>query len=447
MMLLRPLSVFFLSLTLLAACTETPSDPGTGSGSGSDSVDGGGNGNETDDTPTLTVTDVTPTDLSAGETLTIEGEALQGDDSETTVWIDEQELEIESASDNEIVVLVPEGTASGTLRVQVGDEEADGPDITVEPADDSGGDSNGDDPGSDDPASYSVSGTVVDQESGTPVEGAVITTNDDTPIEDVSDASGQFELSGMEGPVQLTVSHDNREAPIQSRLVLGETSDLEWELAGSLSDPDDGRITYQYREDCSQGTGCDVPFDIWVADPNGSNKEQLTDDSGWDLQPDWSSDRSRIVFASNRNQDDGAYILWVMDADGDNQESLEVEGFSPAWSPADDRILFILNGEIHETDLQGNTSLVHSPSQGNASTPAWSPDGSHILFTIRDGSDSTIWAVEEDGDHPTRLSESGTTGTDPDWHPRGDGILFADGSPASLSRMYLMDLDGQNRHR
>ncbi|MGM0506049.1 MAG: hypothetical protein ACQER4_02535, partial [Bacteroidota bacterium] len=32
-------------------------------------------------------------------------------------------------------------------------------------------------------------------------------------------------------------------------------------------------------------------------------------------------------------------------------------------------------------------------------------------------------------------------------HPRGDGILFADGSPASLSRMYLMDLDGQNRHR
>lgn len=445
MIQIRPLLALLPFLLLLAvACSDNPADPGSGTN------DGGGTPNEGGDeeTPELVISGAEPTTVEEGATITIKGEALLTNNAETTVYIDEQELVIEEARSTELVVTIPDGTQSGTLRVVVGDVEESGPEIIVEPADDSGG--SGDDDGTPtDPGTsgYTVSGTVVDQASGSPVEGALLSTNDVTPIEATSDASGAFELSGLEGPVQITIAHENLEAPIRSRLTLGETSDLEWELTASLEDPEQGRITYQYREACSQGTGCDIPFDIWVADPNGLNKEKLTDDGGYDLQPDWAPDRSRIVYASNRGRDDGAYLLWVMDDDGGNQESLEVEGFSPAWHPTEERILFILNGEIHETDLQGNTALVYAPTQGSAADPAWSPGGSHILFTLRDGSDSAVWAVEADGDYPTRLSESGTTGSTPDWHPRGDGILFADGSPASLSRMYLMDLDGQNRRR
>ncbi|MEX1212463.1 MAG: IPT/TIG domain-containing protein [Balneolaceae bacterium] len=444
---IRPiLAILPFLLLLTISCSETPSAPGIDSGSGNN--DGGGTPNDGggEETPELVVSGVEPTTVQEGATLTIEGEELVSNDAETTVYIDDQELVIEEASSSELVVNVPEGTESGTLRVVVGDVEENGPEITVEPADDSGG-TGSDSPTDPGPTAYTVSGTILEQGSSTPVEGAVIRTNDETPIETTSDASGAFELSDLKGPVQLTISHENLQAPLRSRLVLGETSNLEWELASSFTDPEDGQMTYQYREACSQGTGCDIPFDIWIADSNGNNREKLTDDTGWDLQPDWSPDREQIVFASDRDRDDGAYYLWVMDADGGNQESLGVEGFSPTWSPKEERILFVLNGEIYETDLQGNTSLVHAPSQGSAASPAWSPDGSHILFTLRDGSTSTIWAVEADGDHPGQLSESGTTGTDPDWHPRGDGILFADGSPATLSRMYLMDLDGQNRHR
>ena len=83
----------------------------------------------------------------------------------------------------------------------------------------------------------------------------------------------------------------------------------------------------------SRGTG---DQSIYVMDPDGSNVRQLAHVEGvTSFLPDWSPDRKRIVFSSNRTGpwDD----LYVMEADGGNVRQLtdtpEVSEGNAAWSP------------------------------------------------------------------------------------------------------------------
>jgi len=51
-------------------------------------------------------------------------------------------------------------------------------------------------------------------------------------------------------------------------------------------------------------------------DLDGTNLQQLTDNDDFDSSPAWSPDGNRITFMSDRN---GDYEIFVMDADGTNQ--------------------------------------------------------------------------------------------------------------------------------
>ena len=75
--------------------------------------------------------------------------------------------------------------------------------------------------------------------------------------------------------------------------------------------PDGSRIAFtSYR---------DGNWDIYVMDADGSNQQRLTDNPAVDRMPSWSADGSRIAFVSGR---DGNWDIYVMDADGSNQQRL-----------------------------------------------------------------------------------------------------------------------------
>lgn len=63
----------------------------------------------------------------------------------------------------------------------------------------------------------------------------------------------------------------------------------------------------------------DGDADIYVADVDGMNVLQLTDNIAYDSKPAWSPDGSRIAFASDRS---GYTEIYVMDADGNNPTRL-----------------------------------------------------------------------------------------------------------------------------
>jgi len=81
--------------------------------------------------------------------------------------------------------------------------------------------------------------------------------------------------------------------------------------------------------------------EIYTVSPDGRSLTQLTNSPGWDGEPVWSPDGSRIAFSSSRSEDRD---IFVMNADGSELMSL-VRGPGdqrrPSWSPDGSSIAYV----------------------------------------------------------------------------------------------------------
>ncbi|MCI0403895.1 MAG: hypothetical protein L0212_10280 [Acidobacteria bacterium] len=204
---------------------------------------------------------------------------------------------------------------------------------------------------------------------------------------------------------------------------------------------------------------------IYLMTPDGSNVRRLAYVEGvtsW--LADWSPDRKRIVFSSNRTGpwDD----LYVMDADGRNVRQLtdspEASEHDAAWSPdgshiAYDRAAITADGtrqnaQLWIIDADGSNARPLTGGSRNM-RPAWSPDGSTIAFMSdrhaevdinligTDDGDLEIYLVERDGSNVRRLTECAETAGGPAWSPDGQRIAF------SCRGLWVMNADGRNQRR
>ena len=74
--------------------------------------------------------------------------------------------------------------------------------------------------------------------------------------------------------------------------------------------------------------------EIYVMDADGGNQQNLTNNPSDDNSPSWSPDGERIVFWSYRKGHFQSAEIYVMDAAGGNQQRLTNNrhgDFSPAW--------------------------------------------------------------------------------------------------------------------
>lgn len=154
-----------------------------------------------------------------------------------------------------------------------------------------------------------------------------------------------------------------------------QLADLGFTLDVAVS-PDGRRIAYSQNAE------------LFVADLNGANRRQLTDDDTGDASPAWSPDGSKLAFVSNRAESAPCFFhncvgstneLYVMGSDGDGVERL--------------------------------TETPHDEDN-----PTWSPDGSRIAYSrVRDRrGDYELFVVNEDGSCPTRVTKAWAIM--PDWY-------------------------------
>jgi len=116
-------------------------------------------------------------------------------------------------------------------------------------------------------------------------------------------------------------------------------------LSGGAPDfTPDGRIVFnaEFKDKNSE---------ISIADIDGSNITQLTDNQAEEWHPEVSPDGKRIAFMSNR---DGNYEIYVMDIDGSNQKRLTMsqnDDWYPSWSPDGSKIIFSSTNDNEEKHI------------------------------------------------------------------------------------------------
>jgi hypothetical protein len=141
------------------------------------------------------------------------------------------------------------------------------------------------------------------------------------------------------------------------------------------------------------------------ADGSGS-PTRLTTAAGFDGDPAWSPDGSKIAFSTQRG---GTPEVWLMDGDGGNQHAVTA-GTNPEWSPGGERL------------------AVERASGGSQ----------HIYSVAADGSDAK---------QVTRAAVAGETTIedDPAWSPDGTRIAFAaDVNGPLQEELFIMNADGTN---
>jgi Tol biopolymer transport system component len=167
------------------------------------------------------------------------------------------------------------------------------------------------------------------------------------------------------------------------------------------------------------GTG----FDIWRFAPETRPDDRFLASSASDVDPAYSPDGFKIVFASarsGRSQD-----LWLANADGTGL-ALLTEGLpgrllgAPVWSPHSDRIAFNAQGEdgtwdIKVMDAVGGPARAVTADAGSENYPAWSADGQWIYFSSTRTNRAEVWRVPAAGGAETQVTTTGGS------QPRIDG--------------------------
>ena len=131
-----------------------------------------------------------------------------------------------------------------------------------------------------------------------------------------------------------------------------------------------------------------------------------------DSTPQLSPDGRRVAFASDRS---GRWEIWLADPDGSNPiqlTSLGTASGAPCWSPDGLTIVFQSaspdgDNDVYGIPAAGGKARKLAPHSANSTRPSFSRDGKWIYFTSTRSGDRQIWKIPATGGDPIQVSHNG----------------------------------------
>jgi TolB protein len=183
--------------------------------------------------------------------------------------------------------------------------------------------------------------------------------------------------------------------------------------------PDGGLVAFASGRDGAAGPlgPKGQPASLFVVRPDGTGLARVTRSPGYDGDPAWSPDGTRIAFVSDRS---GASDVWVVDADGAHVTPLTTAGGAdrPAWSPDGAHLAFgreEASGRSALYVMNAGGGDLRRLLPGDGREPAWSPDGSWIAFVSDRGGHPDLYVTSLDGARLVQLTHDGAPKFRPAW--------------------------------
>ena len=156
----------------------------------------------------------------------------------------------------------------------------------------------------------------------------------------------------------------------------------------------EGTLYYQQRQEKYQIASLNIhqevassPFPILVSDFNHKF-------------PNYSPTTNQIVYVSNES---GNYELWIADPDGNNRQQLtqlEMTVRYPRWSHDGSKVVFLapiaeeVGDKLYIVDVKTKQLSVLKTKYRNHNQPSWSKDDKKVISAIYDGDYSDLYAIE-----------------------------------------------------
>ena len=187
--------------------------------------------------------------------------------------------------------------------------------------------------------------------------------------------------------------------------------------------------------------------DIWIADADGKNLTQLTNNPALDSQASWLPGGDRIAFLSDR---DGKYAkLWTTSLVTGKEELLLDMGEGVEFatlSPDGTQVAynFIQNGTMNVWlarvgDGQRRQLTFEKEMSG---FPCWSPDGKTIAYEAKQGDDDHLMLISLSDGRQTQLTFGEGQSWPHSFSTKGDMIVFA-GQRGGIWNLYSISIDGK----
>ncbi len=172
-------------------------------------------------------------------------------------------------------------------------------------------------------------------------------------------------------------------------------------------------------------------FDIFSAKPDGSDLTRLTDAEGYDAEPTFSPDGSRIVFTSSRT---GDLEIWDMKPDGTDQRQLtDIPGYDGgAFYSPDGKLICFRAGRPTGAALEEYKELLKDDK-------------------VQPGK-LEIYVMNADGTNIRQITNDGKANWCPFFHPSGKKIIYASNKDSKSPRkpnfdLYLVDIESGEEKR
>jgi Tol biopolymer transport system component len=210
-------------------------------------------------------------------------------------------------------------------------------------------------------------------------------------------------------------------------------------------------------------------LDVWTINPVGSGAANVTDAAGapgFDLEPAWSPDGSKIAFRSGRA---AAGEIYSMNANGTGLVQLTSNAFKdyePDWSPDGSMIAFASNRNdpnfatcvgrfggciinIFVMPATGGSPVQVTFDSATDQFPKFSPDGRSIAYSSDVSGAFAIYKVDLATLAVTKLTPDSLRAAEPDYSPDGTEIAFENnfypcttGTSACRTDIFVMPADG-----